>query len=134
MSETGSNGPGAAPSSDDRSLAIAAYAMQIVGPFTGGMSTFISLFIALARKDKVDPFLASHFRNQIRLFLIPVWALVICVVLAVASTVGLWFLGALGVVLVLVASLYSAIMAIVGIVRLNENRPAGKAFVPVAQA
>jgi uncharacterized membrane protein len=131
MSETGSSRPGAAPSSDDRTLVMVGYAMLILGPFTGGVSTVFTLIIALTRKGSAEPLLASHFREQISLFLWPLWAVLASVLLGVlGGLVGLWPVAALGVFLVIAASIYAAVMAIFGIVRLNQGRPAGKAVAP----
>jgi uncharacterized membrane protein len=123
MSETGSSGPGAVSSSEDRALAFAGYVLLMLAPFTGGVSALISLFIALAKRKEVPPPIRAHLDNQLRLFRLPVLALGVCVLLAIAAAGAGWWLAALGVLLVIGTSFWSAVAALIGLVRLSEDRP-----------
>lgn len=131
----GSSGPTAASSSDDRVLAFFCYAMLLLGPLSGGASSMIAFVICLLRKNKADALNGAHFRYQLKLFWLPVMALGVCVLLSmVAAMGGGVYAAGLGIGLVLIASFYSAIMAIVGMTRLHANRTIGKALPAPAAA
>ncbi len=125
MSDAGSSGREAASSSEDRAFAYAGYVLLMLGPFTGGVSDLLTLFFALARRKRAEPMVQGHLENQLRIFRLPVIALGLCVLLAFAAALGLgWPVAALGVLLVIGASLWSAVLALLGLLALADNRPA----------
>jgi uncharacterized membrane protein len=132
MSDIGSSAPSAVSPGEDRGLAYAAYALLIAGLFSGGVGSIIGVIIAATQTSTKDPLLAAHYRHQIRIFWVPVIALGICVVLCFVSYFsGLWPIAALGVFGVIGASVWTAVMAIIGIVRLSENQSVGRVVVGV---
>jgi uncharacterized membrane protein len=101
------------PALSGKQLALIVYILYLVAYFTG-ITALIGVIIAHVQIGSADPFLASHYRFQIRTFWIGILYLVTGAILAVVLVgiaVLLWWL------------IWSLIRNIKGALALNENRP-----------
>jgi uncharacterized membrane protein len=101
------------PALSGKQLALVVYILYLVAYFTG-ITALIGVIIAHVQIGSADPFLASHYRFQIRTFWIGILYLVIGAILAVVLV---------GIAVLLWWFIWSLIRNIKGALALNENRP-----------
>jgi uncharacterized membrane protein len=101
------------PALSGKQLALIVYILYLVAYFTG-ITALIGVIIAHVQIGSADPFLASHYRFQIRTFWIGILYLMIGTILTVALVgiaVLLWWL------------IWSLVRNIKGVLALNDNKP-----------
>jgi uncharacterized membrane protein len=108
-------GPGQSqqPALSGKQLALIVYILYLVAYFTG-ITALIGVIIAHVQIGSADPFLASHYRFQIRTFWIGILYIVIGTILTfvvVGIAVLLWWF------------VWSLVRNIKGALALNENKP-----------
>ena len=101
------------PALSGKQLALIVYILYLVAYFTG-ITALIGVIIAHVQIGSADPFLASHYRFQIRTFWIGILYLVTGAILAVVLV---------GIAVLLWWFIWSLIRNIKGALALNENRP-----------
>jgi uncharacterized membrane protein len=133
MSDTGSNGPGAVAPTEGRGPCYVAYGLLISGFFTFGLGSLIAVIISATQAGSKDPVLASHYRSHVRIFLISAIGFVIFIVLCILSGLALYAPFALaGLVALMGAGAWVAILAVIGISKLSDGKMAGKPAVAKA--
>ena len=100
--------------SDARTIAIAAYALNLGAWVTLGASAVVAVILAWVKRDTADIDTASHLRFQIRTFWIGLAAFVLSLVL---TTI---FIGVLGMIALAV---WWTLRNTIGLIRLVERRP-----------
>lgn len=101
------------PALSGKQLALIVYILYLVAYFTG-ITALIGVIIAHVQIGSADPFLASHYRFQIRTFWIGILYLVIGAILAVVLV---------GIAVLLWWFIWSLLRNIKGALALNENKP-----------
>ncbi len=103
----------AAPAISDHGLALAVYVLYLVG-FFNGLTTVIGAAIAYMQSERADEIARTHFRFQVRTFLI---GLLYIVVAAVTLHVGI------GVIVLLWWAAWTLIRCVKGMLALNAGEP-----------
>jgi uncharacterized membrane protein len=101
------------PALSGKQLALIVYILYLVAYFTG-ITALIGVIIAHVQIGSADPFLASHYRFQIRTFWIGILYIVVGTILTfvvVGIAVLLWWF------------VWSLVRNIKGALALNENKP-----------
>lgn len=68
----------------DRGVALTAYGLLFVAPFTLGSTALAGFGMAFAHRDDAHSLVRSHYRFQMRIF----WTAVVCLVIGVALALG----------------------------------------------
>lgn len=97
----------------DRVLAIINYALLLVG-ISNGVTVLIAAILGYVRKDNADPLVKNHFQFQIRTF----WYWLVMVIVGALTWIFL-----IGGLILLLATIWLAIRAAVGLIRLVDGRP-----------
>jgi uncharacterized membrane protein len=101
------------PALSGKQLALIVYILYLVAYFTG-ITAVIGVIIAHVQIGSADPFLASHYRFQIRTFWIGILYLVTGAILAVVLV---------GIAVLLWWFIWSLVRNIKGALALNDNKP-----------
>jgi uncharacterized membrane protein len=101
------------PALSGKQLALIVYILYLVAYFTG-ITAVIGVIIAHVQIGSADPFLASHYRFQIRTFWIGILYLVTGAILAVVLV---------GIAVLLWWFIWSLVRNIKGALALNESKP-----------
>jgi uncharacterized membrane protein len=101
------------PALSGKQLALTVYILYLVAYFTG-ITAVIGVIIAHVQIGSADPFLASHYRFQIRTFWIGILYLVIGTILAMVLV---------GIAVLLWWFIWSLVRNIKGALALNDNKP-----------
>ena len=101
------------PALSGKQLALIVYILYLVAYFTG-ITALIGVIIAHVQIGSADPFLASHYRFQIRTFWIGILYLVIGAILSVVLV---------GIAVLLWWFIWSLVRNIRGALALNDNKP-----------
>jgi uncharacterized membrane protein len=101
------------PALSGKQLALIVYILYLVAYFTG-ITAVIGVIIAHVQIGSADPFLASHYRFQIRTFWIGILYLVIGTILAMVLV---------GIAVLLWWFIWSLVRNIKGALALNDNKP-----------
>ncbi|MBK1725760.1 DUF4870 family protein [Halorhodospira neutriphila] len=104
---------GEAPAVSAGTLAMAVYVLYLVAPFVGGFTALVGVILAYVQREGAEPWLRTHYDNQISLFW---WSLG-----AVAVSFVLAFIG-IGVLLYLLWLVWLLVRATVGLAELNNRR------------
>ncbi|WP_306016016.1 hypothetical protein [Oceanicaulis sp. MMSF_3324] len=105
--------PSARDQNSDRVLAVINYALLLVG-ISNGVTVLIAAILGYVRKDNADPLVQNHFRYQIRTF----WYWLAMVIVGALTWIFL-----IGGLILLLATIWLAIRAAVGLIRLVDGRP-----------
>ncbi|WP_440957596.1 DUF4870 family protein [Oceanicaulis sp. LC35] len=97
----------------DRVLAVINYALLLVG-ISNGVTVLIAAILAYVRKDNADPLVKNHFQFQIRTF----WYWLAMVIVGALTWIFL-----IGMVILLLATVWLGIRGVVGLIRIVDGRP-----------
>jgi uncharacterized membrane protein len=100
--------------SDARTIAIAAYALNLGVWVTLGASAVVAVVLAWVKRDSADPETASHLRFQIRTFWIGLAAFILGLVLTTIF---------IGVLVLIALAVWWTLRNVIGLIRLIERRP-----------
>jgi uncharacterized membrane protein len=101
------------PTMSDKQLAFVVYILYLASYFTG-ITALVGVIIAFIQIDSADPILASHYRFQIRTFLIGLFYLFVGVILAFVF---------IGILVIFWWFIWSLVRNVKGLLALNENKP-----------
>ncbi|WP_019961330.1 hypothetical protein [Woodsholea maritima] len=99
---------------DDRLIALIVYVLFIVGP-ANGLTMVIGVVLAALRYDKSAPWLKTHYQFQLRTAFFGFLFFVL-------GLLTVWIFG-LGLLVWAVGTLWVVVRAIVGLVRVIDQRP-----------
>jgi uncharacterized membrane protein len=79
----------------DRLIALVGYALLFVGVFMAGVPSVVAVALALAHHNDTHPIIRTHYRHQVRIFLIAVVTLVAAILCGIVAG-GLWIADIVG--------------------------------------
>lgn len=101
---------------EDRVMSAVNYALMLAGHLIG-VTTFIALIIAYARKDQASGWMRSHYEYQIHTFWMIVIGLVACGVMMITI-----ILAPIALLVLALLWVWALVRTIVGLVRLLQGR------------